>query len=297
MSLIDSKSRVRLGNILFATDFSASSDAALLYATAIARRYDAQIYIAHVIRPDTYQLVPPEACATALDQTRRYAEKRLADLLVSGRVRSIPHQVLLGEGDLWSVLSEMLAEHQADLIVVGTHGRTGVRKLLLGSVAEQIFRLASCPVLTVGPKAPREVAEEADLRHILYATDFTPAAERAAAYALSLAQEHQAQLTLLHVIQDSAQTGSQNVVLLQSYFVKRLRELVSPEAELWCEPEFAVEFASPADGILKAASDRGADLIVLGVRRSGTFPGHLPPATAYKVVCLAHCPVLTVRGC
>ena len=178
---VSPETRIRLRNILWTTDFSSPSEAALLYATSIARRYDSQMYMAHVIRPDAYQLVPPEAFGAALEQTRRYAEQQMGELLISGRLRGIPHQVLLGEGDLWVVLSDMLAKHGVDLIVAGTHGRTGVRKLLLGSVAEEIFRLAPCPVLTVGPKVIQEVPAESELRHILYATDFTPTAERAAA--------------------------------------------------------------------------------------------------------------------
>src|SRR2546425_13306941 len=105
MTLVDSKSLVRLCNILWATDFSSSSETALSYATSIGRRYNSQVYVAHVIRPEAYQLVPPEASGMALEQTRRYAEQQMADLLVSGRLRGIPHQVLLGEGELWSVLS------------------------------------------------------------------------------------------------------------------------------------------------------------------------------------------------
>ncbi len=296
MTLASCKSRVKLTNILCATDFSSSSQVALQYAASIARRYNSQIYMAHVIRPDSYQLVPPEAFGIALTQTRRYAEQQMSELLVSGRLRGIPHQVLLGEGELWTVLSDMLAKHEVDLIVAGTHGRTGVRKLLLGSVAEEIFRLAQCPVLTVGPHVPREVPPETEFRHILYATDFTPTAERAAAYALSLAQEHNAHLTMLHVVEERPEASAQNTALLQAFFTKRLRELVPPGSDLWCDPEYVVEFGSSADRILKVAADQKADLVIMGVRRSANFPGHLPPATAYKVVCQAHCPVLTVRG-
>jgi len=182
-----------------------------------------------------------------------------------------------------------------DLVVVGTHGRTGIRKLLLGSVAEEIFRLAPCPVLTVELRAHRDVPAQAVLRHILYATDFTPTAERAAAYATSLAQEHQVRLTLLHVVPEATQASRQNTGLLRTFFAKRLRQLVPPEADLRCDPQFVVEFGSPADGILKVAAEGQADLVVLGVRRSANFPGHLPPATAYQVVCQAQCAVLTVR--
>lgn len=301
MKRADSETRVSMRNILVATDFSHSSDAALAHAASIARRYDAKMFVAHVIRPDVYQLVPPEVTAVTLEQTRRYAEQQMASLLISGRLRDIPHQVLLGTGELWPVLSELLGQHEIDLIVVGTHGRTGVRKLLLGSAAEEIFRMASCPVLTVGPKVtvPNGSAPAPDplsRRRFLYATDFTAHSERAAAYAVSLAQENQAHLTLLHVVQESADVSPHNRARMVEYFTKRLRELLPDEAEMWCEPEIIVEFGEPADTILKVAREAQAEVIALGVRKAGTFPGHLPPATAYKVVCQAHCPVLTVRG-
>ncbi len=298
---LNSKARVAMRNILLATDFSHSSDAALAHAASIARRYDAKMFLAHVIRPDAYQLVPPEATVVALEQTRRYAEQQMASLLISGRLRDIPHQVLLGTGELWTVLSDLMSQHEIDLIVVGTHGRTGVRKLLLGSAAEEIFRMASCPVLTVGPKV--EVPEGAALvrdplsrRRFLYATDFTAHSERAAAYAVSLAQENQAHLTLLHVVKEAGEVSEHNRARLVEFFNKRLRSLLPDEADLWCEPEIIVEFGEPADGILKVAAETKTELIALGVRKAGTFPGHLPPATAYKVVCQATCPVLTVRG-
>lgn len=296
MEGVDGHAKLALHNILFATDFSTSSEIALRYALSIARRYDAQVHVTHVIRPDTYQLVPREATTLVLGQARRYAEQEMANLLTSGRLRDIPHQVLLGEGELWPVLCGLLEQHEIDLIVVGTHGRTGVRKLLLGSVAEEIFRLSLRPVMTVGPHVSGEVPAEAELRQILYATDFTPASERAAAYAFSLAQEHQAQLTLMHAVEDASAVSAHNTALLKEHFTQRLHELIPPGAELWCKPDFAVEFGKPSQSVLKIAAEKQADLIVLGVRRTANFPGHLPPATAYEVVCQSLCPVLTVRG-
>lgn len=292
MKLIDAKTRVVLRNILMAVDFSPSSNSALGYAAAIARRYGSRIYLAHVIRPDVYQLVSPEAIEAVLDQTRRYAEQQLAKILVSGRLRGIPHQVLLGQGELWTVFSKLIEEHEIDLVVVGTHGRTGLEKMLLGSVAERVFRLTPCPVLTVGPKVHGEVTEDAELHRILFATDFSPAAPNTAAYALSLAQEHQAELTLLHVVEHAHGTAP----AADPAIFERLRALVPPEARLWCTPECAIESGAPADGILKAADEKSADLIVMGVRHPDHSFSHLPPATAYRVVCRAPCPVLTIRG-
>ncbi len=296
MQVVDAKTRITLRNILVATDFSSASEAALAHALSIARRYDSQLYVAHVIRPDVYQLVPPEALTMAIEQTRRYAEEQMADLLVSGRLRGIPHQVLLGQGQLWPVLSEMTEEHDIDLVVVGTHGRTGVKKLLLGSVAEEVFRMSTRPVLTVGPGVSGEASAGGELHRILYATDFTLHSERALAYTFSLAQEHQAHLTLMHVVKETGGISPHNRARLEQLFTRQLEEMAPQGADLWCEPAFLVEFGTPADGILKVAGEQQADLVVLGVRRSATFAGHLPPATAYKVVCQAHCPVLTVRG-
>jgi nucleotide-binding universal stress UspA family protein len=292
MKLIDAKTRVGLRSILMAVDFSPSSEAALDFAVAIARRYGSRLYMTHVIRPDVYQLVSPEAMETVLGQARQFAEQQMAKLLVSGRVRGIPHQVLLGQGELWSVFSQMIEEHEIDLIVVGTHGRTGLKKMLIGSVAERVFRLAPCPVLTVGPRVPHLTVEKAAPRRILYATDFSTTAEAAADYALSIAQEQQSDLTLLHVVEGGRDLAAEK----SDEATQRLKSLVPQEAALWCTPEFRVAHGHSADMILKTADEMRADLIVMGARRPDFSINQMPPATAYKVVCWAHCPVLTVRN-
>ena len=139
----------------------------------------------------------------------------------------------------------------------------------------------------------------ADIAEIVYATDFSPESAAAAAHAISLAQEFQAHLTLLHVIQDEAPGDLAHPGEFVESSQRRLRNLVPPEAELWCEPRFLVVQGSPADKILEVAKQREADLIILGIHKPGGFPGadtHLPIATAHKVVSHAPCPVLTVRG-
>ncbi len=164
---VDGKKPVKLDNILFATDFSPASEAALGYALSIARHYDSKLFVAHVIRPDLYQMLPPENLTGVLEQIRHYAEQEMANLLISGRLRGIPHEILLEQGQFWSVLSGMMEKNDIDLVVVGTRGRTGVQKLLLGSVAEEIFRLSYRPVLTVGPTVSGRAPEEASLRQII----------------------------------------------------------------------------------------------------------------------------------
>ena len=286
---------VRLRNILFATDYSAASERALNYALAIARRYDSHLHVVHVIGPDAYQVVPPDPFGAALELVRSGAEQEMANLLISGRLRGVTHSVSVEDGAIWPVLSRLIPERGIDLVVLGTHGRTGAKKLFLGSVAEEVFRLAQCPVLTVGPKASDEPPEEEKLRHILYATDFGPASENALPYAVSLAEEHQARLTLMHVAEDFDEVSGKDIGKLREFFSAQLEKLVPPGSELWCDPEVVVAFGPPVERILEFATHQKPDLMVLGIQGNGALLGHLPTTKAYKIVCQAPCPVLTVR--
>lgn len=208
-------------------------------------------------------------------------------------------EVLIKEGDLWSSLASVLEENDVDLVVIGTRGRSGIAKLVLGSVAEEIFRQAPCPVMTVGPDTAPAGKRDGQIKRILFATDFGPTSGAAAPYAVSLAQEFQAHLTLLHV---TAEPKPGELVeppdSVQSFY-ELLHKFVPAEAELWCVPEYLVEKGDPAEKILEVAARTGAELIILGVRQPSGFPGaatHLPIATAHKVVAHATCPVLTIRG-
>lgn len=295
-SAISPEKIVTLRNILLATDFSSYSDRALGYALSLTRRYQSKLYLAHIIETSVMGLVPPEAVESTLSMLRQTAEASMRKWAVSRKLRGVPFEKLVEEGPIWPTLEAMIRGYDIDLVVMGTHGRTGVQKLLLGSVAEQVFRMASCPVLTVGPAAKDEVHSEEDFAKILYATDFSPSSERAAAYALSLAQENQAALTLLHVVQDVSNVTPEGSGILREYFTKRLKKLVPETAELWCDLKYEIQFGEPVSSILQQAALQNTDMIVLGVRGGAHFPGHLPPATAYRIVCQAPCPVMTIRG-
>ena len=288
--------RVNLSTILVATDFSPASDRALDYAMAIARRYDSNLFIVHAIRPDLYTLTPPEASVGMVELVHQAAEQEMAELLISGRLREVPHQVAIEEGDVWSVLSRLARLHEANLLVIGTHGRTGFEKMFLGSVAERVFRLSELPVLTVGPRVARRAPIEEELKTILYATDFSESSRLALPYALSLAQEHEASLTLLHVVENADEISAAATGHLRQSFTARLQAMLPPGADLWCYPKFEVSFGPAAERILEACAASKADLLVLGIRGGGAALGHLPAARAYQLVSQAACPVLTVRG-
>jgi len=293
---IESSKRVLLTKILVTTDFSEVSDRALDYAIALARRYDARIYLAHVITPDPFQFAEPQLAQATYEKVRQAAEEGITDILISGKLRGVPHEVLMEEGNVWPTLDKLITEHEIDLVVVGTHGRGKVQKILIGSVAEEIFRQADCAVLTVGPGVKGDTAREVELKSILFATDFGPGAERAAAHAFSLAQEHDARVTLLHVIESAAAYTEESVARQREINVVRMKQLMPPGSEDWCKPEFRVTFGSAVEEILIAAREAKADLVVMGAKARRSLAGHVPLTIAYNVVTKAPCPVLTVRG-
>jgi len=292
MKLLDAHTQVALDHVLFATDFSPASEAALPYAEAFARRYGATLTVVHVISPEVYQFVPPERIEPAFEVTEQQAKEDM--LRTVERLGDLKKRAILSHGDVWPSLADILATNHIDLLVTGTRGRSGFSKLVLGSVAEEIFRRAACPVLTVGPKCVPAAMNGAGARFrtILYATDFSPEADAAVPYALSLAQEHSAKLVLLNVATESAPPAR------SAERERRLRELAPPEVALWCEPEFVLETGAAAERILAAAQEHAADLIVMGVRQSGAMllATRLEGTVAHKVVVEAKCPVLTVRG-
>lgn len=288
--------KVALSKILVTTDFSPESERALDYALSLARRYDARIYLTHVLTPDPFMYAEPALAEATYEKVRQAAEQGIADILVSGKLRGIPHEVLLEEGNVWPVLEKAIVKHEIDLVITGTHGRGKVHKVLIGSVAEEIFRQANCAVMTVGPRVKGEAPKEVDLKNILFATDFGAGAEKAAAYAFSLAQEHAAKLTMLHVIEEATAFTEESVRRQREMTTDRLKGLVPEGIEDWCKPEFRATFGEASEEILTLAGDTNADLIVMGAKTRKSLAGHAPLTIAYSVVTKAPCPVLTVRG-
>ncbi len=292
MQAVQARTRITVKNILFATDFSAASNAAAPIAFQIAQRYEAKVYGVHVNRFDDYTAAAPNAWAAIAEAAERENKEDAGRL--NEQLQGIEHEVVIGEGNIWEVVSNLIKEKEIDLVVLGTRGRTGLGKTILGSVAEQILRQAPCPVLTVGPHVNLWSDGYAKMREILYATDLAIDTPIAAPYAISLAQENQAHLVLLHVIED-AKAGDlvDRVVDVKE---RKLQQLVTEQAGLWCEPTYIVEQGPAAEKILDVAKRRPTDLIVLGARPAKGLATHLNMGTVHKVVSQATCPVLTVRG-
>jgi len=295
MEALRTNTRISLSNILVTTDFSAVSKTALPYAAALAGQYGAKMVIAHALSPELPLGVPVDPLPVEDDPAWLEAEERLAVFALGNSPQVRPAKLLLERGEVWGVISHIIQKEKIDLVVTGTHGRQGLRKLMMGSEAEKIYRRATCPVLTVNPQVPALSCLSWTIKTVLFPTDGSETSLKALPYALSLAEENQANLILFRLMPLAPVEYQESDA---SSVLEELWTLVPAEAENWCKPEFVAGFELPADGILGLAKERDVDLIVMGVRKSSgsALSEHKPWPVASQVVAQAQCPVLTVRG-
>jgi nucleotide-binding universal stress UspA family protein len=280
---------LRLESVLYATDFKADATLALPYVISLARTYHSKIYVVHVVDLFPSSTMGLTSAMRAVE-AQAVSEAKQAAQELRPAFAQVPNEMLVRKGNVWKEISRIVDEKNIDLIVVGTHGREGIRKMVLGSVAEQIFRRAPCPVLTIGPRIHGEPDRFSQLHSILVPVDFSPESSAAVSYSAALAQIHQARVYLLHVTRDEEAIGAS--------LKEGLRNLIPPEVHLSVAPKVFVEQGLPSEKILDLAAELAVDLIVLGVKRPLIFEGaftHQNMATASKVVSAAECPVITVR--
>jgi len=272
--------------ILLVTDFSECSEAAVPFARLMAERYEASVVVAHIVTGAS--ATTAETVAHEAGETQEAAEAEMKRFLARNTLGEVPVETVIERGPVADVLASVIEKKRIDLVVVGTHGRSGVGKLLLGSVAQRIFNVAACPVLSVSPRAGRPSGAAGQFARILYPTDFSKESLTALPYALSLAKIDGSALILLHA---TSEPPRQEV--LQEYY-RRLNALIPQEARTWCKSDALVSVGDPAEAILKAVSEQNADLIVISAHQAeGAF--NVPLTTPYQIVAHAHCPVLRVR--
>jgi len=285
---------ISLRNILFPTDFSPCTETALAYAAELAHRFDSTLHSVTVVSEQIVDYVqPPDPF-----YLRHTAEKKMAIVTHLEVLQGIRHRESVKEGMVLEVLSDLIERLAIDLVVLGTHGRGGVKQLMVGSVSEEIINSAPCPVLTLGPHAPCISGSHLKLKSILYATDLLHNPEKALTYALWLAEQDHTRLTLLHVVKPPNDPHSRDPQLEVESKRKELAQLLPSEGAASVETECIVEMGVAGDQILKVAEKQGVDLIVMGPPHTAftRISAHLPWITPHKVICHAPCPVLTVRG-
>jgi nucleotide-binding universal stress UspA family protein len=300
---------VNFRTIVVATDFSPASQRALDFALAIARRYGEEISLVHAIPSELHGSIPMDCPTREIDREQLQAEVEMRCLEQQLDRRDVVHRVVVRHGPVWEVLSSVIKQDKAGLLVLGTRGSRAVKKLALGSVAEEVLRVASCPVLTVSPRT-RPAPEEANFQRILFLTDFGPASSKAFRYALFLSEDCRAKLILFHAVPPvaefqrspsayvpapyAAQDLEEWQGRMQEGALRKLKALVPANSKLSARAEYVTD--SSPDAILNAVAKHEPDLIVMGANRarSARLAAHLPWTVAHGVLCEAHCPVLTV---
>jgi nucleotide-binding universal stress UspA family protein len=288
MQALETVNKISFNNILFLTDFTEASQTALAYALGFAKHFGAKLYPAHACDPI---ILTETAAPDILDEVEENSRSQLTTLANENNISGTP---LFARGPVADAVPGWIAEHAIDLIVMGTHGRRGLKHLLIGSVAEAIFRNATCPVLTVGPHVTVRPSHDFHADKILFPNDLGTHAEFATQYALSIAQEGRSKLTFMHVVSTENASQRDRTQLVEDSY-KNLETLLPKEANLWCKPELVVEVGDPVKELLAFAESERPDMIVLGLPAGKKFNGHFRSSVTYNVIAGAPCPVLTVR--
>jgi len=290
----DTGDLLSLRNILMATDFSECSARALSYALGIAARYEARLHLFHCLDLRPYNMVGPDAVQSACDAAWRDMQQLESVLRSSGLTKNVEVTPRVEAGDLAEIIPQIVSELDLGLIVAGTHGRTGWRKMVLGSVTEVIVDQASCPALIVGPSTDRTRLQQFGPENILLASGLSARSKLAEAYAFSLARKYDSRLTVVDVLED--RRG--RVVAQASQLEWCVPEQTSPVVEKQAARllQLPSEVGECSDLILRVADKTGADLIVLAVPAGHRFTDRFLSTNSYRVVCGAPSPVLTVRA-
>lgn len=300
---------IEIRRILCPTDLSDISRRAFDHAVALARFYQAEIELTYISEP----LLPgPAAPATyppwvVLDPAvRGRLETALDELSRPARELGARVQLAVREGGVVAEVLSRARSWPADMVVMGTHGRGGFERWVLGSVTEKVLRKAPCPVLTVPP--PSEGLHPSGsvlFQRIVCPVDFSGASLAALSHALKLAEESCAEITVMHVVEWLAE--EEPGVRMAGFDVpefrrhlahdarERLRQIVPDDARNWCRPREEILGGRPWREVLRVAEERQADLIVMGVRGRNPVDLALFGSTTNHVVRGAHCPVLVVH--
>lgn len=293
MSSCDVKTAI--SNVVLATDFSEESAQAAECAQSLAENYNAHVHVVNVMDIFPFPLRNDDETAARMEQIKATAEERMNEFVCSYRLQGKKFATAFLTGEPFAAIEKFTREHGIDLIVLGSRGDAGLRRLFEGSVAEEIFRTALCPVMVVGPKARMH---EGMLNHLLFATDMGRISRAAVSYLEFLLSANTAAKVILAHFLEKEESNIYTRHQLRRSRERELAEMLGPEFRSQIA-DVAVEACSPADGILTMAEELAADLLVLGVRSGGSFTRagtHALLSIAPRVIAEARCPVLTVRA-
>lgn len=278
-----------LRNVLFTTDFSPASLAALPFAGVIAGAFGSNLHLCHI------EPAAPLSGALADPHLYEAAGRRAAEQLAALRNRAELHALkpepalVLAEGEFKEELLKIVSRSRIDLVVAGTSGRTGLGKMLLGSTTEEICRVVSCPILTVGPGVTLGTGKP--FRNIIFPTNLSELSRKTVPYLAMLAKRFGSAITILHVRPSQEEESQEGESRSASAIAAMKRDFADLAG---FEPELVAAFGETAETVLRVAREKNADLIAMAIRNAFR-PGVLRERTAYRIIAGAPCPVLTVR--
>jgi nucleotide-binding universal stress UspA family protein len=299
---------VEFKNVLCAIDLSDASGRTLTYAAAVARGYTARLTVLHVAPTFDAIQVRAGALGDAIDIVQPMPREQVLDelrkTLAASKIAADAATLAAVAGEPVATIVDQALSIPADLLVMGTHGRSGFDRLLLGSVTEKVLHKAPCPILTVPPHAPKKAENDGTFSRILCPMDFSPSALQAFGFAVDLARQSGGSVIALHAIEwladDVSGHARFNVEDLRQHLIDdahvRLRALIADQPGGTPSIEDVVVSGKAYREVLKTADTSAADLIVMGAQGRGGMGLTLFGSTTQQVVRGATCPVLTVRG-
>lgn len=289
---------ITIERVLCPTDLSPESDEALRYGVALALTYEAKLYVCHCVEAS------PLGDTSGSGQIHKLFEDSIRSHIRHLDPEALDWESLVVEGDPATAITHEAAERRVDLIVMRSRRRP-YAAALLGSTAEALCRTAPCPVLVTHPEE-REWAgaftHQIGLKRILVAHDFSNNSELALSYGLTLAQEYQAEVHLIHVLPSRAQVLAPELAMLPSggeaafhLAARRLEQAVTAEVHLWCDVKQVIREGQPYREVLGYAKEHNVDLVCLGASGTGFGMWALFGSNADRVLRQAPCPVLIAR--
>jgi nucleotide-binding universal stress UspA family protein len=290
---------MRVDRILCPVDFSGFSASAYEYAYSLSRQYEAKLFVLHVMEPvvSIYrEFISPSLVEEIHSRRESDAREQVRKLEARYVEEKVASEVIVQIGLVADSILSFVEDQDIDLVVMGTHGRRGLDRLTMGSVAERVLRRARCAVLAVRERvtsfvSPGSMHQPVRLQKLLCCVDFSETSPRALEYAFSLALQYQAEITLLHVLENSELRADE-----QNQALNCIEDLIPVEARNWATLVPVVRAGKPYAQIIEHATQGQTDLIVMGVRGRNALDLALFGSTTHRVIQLGPCPVLVVKG-
>ena len=277
---------VYVRNIAIATDFSPWSDRATRHALLVARQFGAVVHLLHAVRRSEFSLVPD--MMVELDAlAERDCDDLIARLGAAHELESIEIRHWNIDGEISEVFEDFIHDHRIDLLVLGTRGRSGISRILSGSIAQEISHYVSCPILTVGPWS-RGASRPLLINRVLFATDLSKESKAAIPYVVTAARTWNAKIDVLHV----CSSRDSDCRHLMQEFGRAIEDVAKPDGAI----RYNLIHGKPSTAVLEFARQNREDLIVLGLARHRSLYGGPSLSHAYEIMRQATCPVLSVRS-